>query len=247
MRGIETSSTATSGRAPGSTRSAATPSCGLGHHLHVELAVDQHAQARADDAVVVGDQDADHCRHPQRDGRPAARRRAHVELAADQPGALGHPDQPEAAAVAVLRAARSAGRSPLPSSRTRSSASPSLPLELQLDDGRARVARHVGERLLGDAVDRRLHDLRQRVGVAAGVEPHLDAGARREALELGLDRRHQPVVVERRRAQLAREVEQLVHRLVDEPLELGDLGRRARAGSPARAPPGAAGSRSAPG
>ena len=46
-----------------------------------------------------------------------------------------------------------------------------------------------------------------------------------EALELRLHGGHQPVVVQRRRAQLAGEVEQLVHRLVHEPLQLGHLGR----------------------
>ena len=73
------------------------------------------------------------------------------------------------------------------------------------------------------AVERGLHILGQLVGIALAVQPHLDAGARGEALELSLEGGHEAVVVERRGAQVAGEVEQLLHRLVDEPLQLGDL------------------------
>ena len=107
MRGIDTSSTATSGRCDWVDSSAADAVLGLGHHLHVVLAVDQHAQAGADDAVVVGDQDADHAGTLQRDRRAAAGCGAHVQLAAHQPRALGHADQPEAARAAPPSCARS--------------------------------------------------------------------------------------------------------------------------------------------
>ncbi len=59
MRGIDTSSTATSGRTRLSRLERRHAVVGLGHHLHVGLALDQHAQARPHDPVVVGDQDAD--------------------------------------------------------------------------------------------------------------------------------------------------------------------------------------------
>ena len=60
MRGIDTSSTATSGRCDCVDSSAATPSSASATTSMSDLAVDQHLQPRADDAVVVGDQDADH-------------------------------------------------------------------------------------------------------------------------------------------------------------------------------------------
>ena len=92
------------------------------------------------------------------------------------------------------------------------------------------MLRHVGECLLGHAVDRGLHHLGQLVGLALGVQPHLDPRARGEALELRLHRGQQPVVVERRGPQLAGEVEQLLHRLVHQLLELGHLRSALRRG-----------------
>ena len=51
--------TTTSGRVRRATASASSPSCGLAHHLHVVLDVEDHAEAGADHRLVVGDQDAD--------------------------------------------------------------------------------------------------------------------------------------------------------------------------------------------
>ena len=51
---------ATSGRSASAGSTASMPSSASADDLHVGLAVDQHRQAGAHDAVVVGDQDADH-------------------------------------------------------------------------------------------------------------------------------------------------------------------------------------------
>ena len=57
MRGIETSRTHRSGRWRERLLEGVDAVLGLGHDLHVGLAVDQQAQAATDDAVVVGDED----------------------------------------------------------------------------------------------------------------------------------------------------------------------------------------------
>ena len=70
----------------------------------------------------------------------------------------------------------------------------------------------------------------QLVGIAPRVEARPRCrSASPKPLHLGLDRRHQPVVVERRRAQLARQVEQLVHRLVPSRLSSATSGAARRA------------------
>ena len=167
MRGIDTSSTATFGRCAWVDSSAATPSVGLGHDLHVGLAVDQHPQARAHDAVVVGDQDADHaapsrvarsgasrsCRRRGRSARRARRRpagRARPCRCSPSPAPGPSPFEPRASA---------AGSKPAPSSRTRSS-SRSSSTSISTRHGRgAGVAADVRERLLEDPVDGGLHVL----------------------------------------------------------------------------------------
>jgi hypothetical protein len=100
-----------------------------------------------------------------------------------------------------------------------------VPGGLDVDGHRrgTRVTADVRQRLLEDAVERGLHVLGEHVGIALALEADLDAGAGREALQLGFDRGHQPVVVERARAELAGQVQELLHRLVHEQLQLGDL------------------------
>jgi hypothetical protein len=78
----------------------------------------------------------------------------------------------------------------------------------------ARLAAGVGQRLLRDPVDGGLAVAVQRAGVAASGHAGPHAGADPEELELGLDRRAQPVVVQGRGAQLSREAGELVHGLI---------------------------------
>ena len=68
------------------------------------LGVEDHAEAGADERLVVGDQDADaHARsrerEPARTAKPPPAAAAGVELAAEERDALAHPDQAVAAAV----------------------------------------------------------------------------------------------------------------------------------------------------
>ena len=86
-----------------------------------------------------------------------------------------------------------------------------------------RVLGDVGERLLGDPVDHQLLVVAQRRHVAAAAELGMDPGAFGEVADLLAQRRHQAVVVERAGAQLARQVEQLLHRLVGQQLGLAQL------------------------
>jgi hypothetical protein len=90
---------------------------------------------------------------------------------------------------------------------------------------RARVLGHVRQPLLHDAVDDDLLVLVERVQ-RARLERELGVDARAPA-ELGHERAQrggEPEVVERGRAQLAREPQQLLHRLRGDALRLGELG-----------------------
>ena len=96
------------------------------------------------------------------------------------------------------------------------------------------MAGDVRQRLLDDAVDDELLELAQQRPRAVGGEVRRDAPALAEQPHLRAQRGHQAVVVERRRAQLAGQAEQLLHRLVGEALGLlelvGELGRRVLGG-----------------
>ena len=117
---------------------------------------------------------------------------------------------------------------PRPSSATSSSTPPSSRrAQRHLDPAGAAVAGGVGERLLGDPVDDQLGVVAEVGEVALGAELGLDLTAR-ELLDLARDRRRQAEVVERGRAQLAGEREQLAHRLVGERFGLGELGLELR-------------------
>jgi hypothetical protein len=89
----------------------------------------------------------------------------------------------------------------------------------------------VGEALLRDAVDDELL-LVAELGqlTARRHEARPDAGALAEGGDLGGERGHEPVVVERGRAQLAREVQQLLHRLGGERLGVRELVDEVRRG-----------------
>ena len=85
----------------------------------------------------------------------------------------------------------------------------------------------VGEALLGDAVDDELLFVGERRQLALRRhEARADARALAEGGDLRGERGHEPVVVERRRAELAGEVQQLLHRLRRERLRVGELGEQ---------------------
>ena len=230
MRGIDTSSTATLGWCfwVGLERGHAV--LRLCHDLHVGLPVDQHAQAGAHDAVVVGDQHADH--EATLTSRPM-RSVTVVPL----PGAERMSSSPPARrARSTMPLRPSPAPPPLLAPRTTADGLEALTVvadaqlealvfDLHLHGHRCRagVPADVRERLLKDPVDRGLNVVGQSLRLALVGHADLDPGACREALELRLDRRHQAVVVERGRAQLAGQVQEFLHRLVHEPLQLGDL------------------------
>ena len=200
---------------------------GLGDDLHVGLALDQQLHAAADDAVVVGDQDP------------------HVapmvsSMVVPSPGAE----------KTLRRPPTSSARSRMPETPRR--VRPLLrrleaaavvadaqdgaadERELDVDGARARVLDDVGQALLRDAVDARAAPRRSRSARSPWRwKRRADAGALAEVGDLRGERRHEAVVVERGRAQLAREVQQLLHRLRGERLDLLELraqpGRRRRA------------------
>ena len=82
------------------------------------------------------------------------------------------------------------------------------------------MSRHVGQRLLGHAVDHELLIVPEPVGLALSLQACLDPVLLAEAAHLPLERGQQSVVVEGAGTELAGELEQLLHRLVHEPLEL---------------------------
>src|SRR5437773_7188556 len=97
---------------------------------------------------------------------------------------------------------------------------------------RVRVARDVGERLLDDAVDRRLDLLRQALREPLGGEPGRDLVPPAEGFEVRLERPREPVEVEPGRAQQLRQLAHLAEGLGDQAsrlarprAELAQLGR----------------------
>jgi len=99
------------------------------------------------------------------------------------------------------------------------------PDERQLDVRRARagVLGDVREALLRDAVDRQLLLGAQAPGRAAVAKRRADARLLGEVAHLRVERGDQPVVVEHRRAQPARESQELLHRLRGEPLRVAQF------------------------
>ena len=172
MRGIDTSSTATFGWCACVDSSAVDAVLGLGDDLHVGLAVDQHAQARADDAVVVRDQHAD------QDGTrwswairsvtvvppPGAERTSSSPPARRARSAMPLRPRP-APGPSLVASARQRGRVEAGAVVAHVQLEPLVAgLDVHRDGGGAGVAADVGERLLEDPVDRRLHVLGERVG-----------------------------------------------------------------------------------
>ena len=146
----------------------------------------------------------------------APRPRLDRQLAADQQRPLAHAGDPEPALGLVEgEAAAVVGDDQLDAAAVRSPQS-------HLDSAGPAVASGVGERLLGDPVDDQLGVVVEVGEVAVGRDRRLDLPVR-QLLDLSRDRRCQAEVVERGRAQLAGEREQLAHRLVGERLGLGQF------------------------
>jgi hypothetical protein len=147
---------------------------GLGHHLHVGLALDQHAEPRAHDAVVVRDQDADHVaaftssamRSVTVVPPPGAERTSSSPPARRARSAIPLSPEPRARAVTVRAARERRGVEARPV--VADAQLEALPVRLELDGhgGGAGVAADVRERLLEDPVDGRLHVLGESVRVA---------------------------------------------------------------------------------
>ena len=183
----------------------------------------------------------------ERHGRAAAGGGAHVELAADQAGALGHAAQPEpGAGPSPFDAARERGRVEAARRRRGRAARAARPRPRARRSTAVAPAwrADVRERLLGDPVDGGLHVLGQRrrgrPRVSRRTSTPVRAEKRLSCVSIAGTR---PWSSSADRPQLAGEVEQLVHRLVHEPLQLGHLVRALGRASPGRAPRAGAGSR----
>ena len=142
-------------------RGAAVP--GLADDLHVRLGLDQHPEAGAHQRLVVDEEDPDAHAATARSGRSTAR--------TSKPP----PSRGPASSVPPCSATRSRMPSrpwprpspsrpaPRPSSRTTSSTRVVAVAQHDVDARhRAGVLEHVGERLLGDAVERQVDRARQR-------------------------------------------------------------------------------------
>ena len=112
MRGIRTSIRTTSGRWRRASSTASPPSAASPTTSMSGCAVEQRAEPRAHERLVVGEQDADHAARPRRRERQrrlhapaAAGRRPGRQHAAERRGPLAHPAHPGARAVVGRRAA----------------------------------------------------------------------------------------------------------------------------------------------
>ena len=118
---------------------------GLGDDLDVVLEVEERAQALAHDRVVVGEQDADHARHLQPDGRAGAERRGRP--CSVPPSSVAR-SSIDVSPSRWPRTSGPAGSKPQPSSVTVSTSRRRR--SAHLDRVGAGVAQRVAERLLGD-------------------------------------------------------------------------------------------------
>ena len=169
---------------------------------------------------------------PAASGRPrcrAARAALTSSVAADEQRALAH-----AAHRRVARRAASASM-PRPSSRTRRTTAPFSAPQAQLGAAGARVAHDVDEALLGDAVDDELVLRAERGQVAVELRGDAQAAVLGEVGAERDERRAQPEVVERLRAQAAHELAHLLDARARRRLERAQLRRAAPPAPAARA------------
>src|SRR3954471_4053308 len=130
------------------------------------------------------------------DTRTASGGGSDSQLAADQPGALGHPGQADAARVgrvAGVEALAVVAHAQLHAVRWEDA-------QVEVDEGRVRVLRGVRKRLLHHPVDDGLLILCERFRGALVVEAGLDRSGLAEARDLPLESGDQSHVVQRRRA-----------------------------------------------
>src|SRR5438067_3296277 len=227
MRGIATSRIAMSGRRARTCSTAPTPSSASATTLMPSWrsrSIRRPARTIPWSSAIRMWSTRASLRDVEPDTGAAPRRGGDGQLATDQPRAFGHPAQADAAAVAVDRVRRVESMAVVADAQL--DAVRREDAQLEIDIGRARVLRRVRERLLDDPVDDRLLVLGDRLRCALPVQQRLDAGLLAEARELALDRGDQAEVIERRRPQLAGQAQELLHRLVDERLELCHLARQ---------------------
>ena len=187
MRGIETSMTHRSGFVCERLLEGVDAVLGLGHDLHVGLALDQQPQPAAHDAVVVGDQDPHVTPMVSSMVVPAPGAVKTSQVPADEQRALAHAAQAEAARPAADAAVDAPRRRLVEAAAVVAHAQQRAPDERQLhvDAARARVLGDVGEALLRDAVDHELLLVGQRRQLAVVVEAGLHPGALAEVAHLG--------------------------------------------------------------
>ena len=159
------------------------------------------------------------------DGRALAGCRLDFERGADQRGPLLHAEQAEARASRRRSARIEADAIVFDDEQDLVAAA----FEDDVDVRRPRVLGDVGQRLLRDAVQRRFRFRGQPiVEQARGVQLRRDADPLRPVLDIVRQRRPQPEIVERRRAQLPHQMVDVPVDLLRDGLERGD--QRARAG-----------------
>ena len=129
---------------------------------------DQPPEAVADDAVVVGEQDADHARgHLQLDGRSLARARSDRQRPAGLRDEVLEQRQAEVALGAARARARPASKPAAVVGRRRAASPPprGRATVARAPTSRSRVRLHVAQRLARHAVDQRVVRRRRRRGV----------------------------------------------------------------------------------
>ena len=183
--GIERSSTATSGRRRSRELQRLGAGRGLADHGEPGLSLQHVADAGSNDGVVVGDQHAD-------DGlahdRATPSTGTLTSTSAPPPSAPCARTLPPSAPMRSRMPARpmwprrsyastGPGGNPRPSSRTSKQDASAARREADLHGGRARVAGHVGQRLLQRAEQGQLRLARKSGGSAAGAENVAPDGA----------------------------------------------------------------------
>ena len=168
---------------------ASRPSHGLADHVEVGLGVEDHAEAGADQGLVVGDEDADaHAASLSfgivaRTRKPPPYRRAGLEVAATQRDALAH----ARAGPARRGPRRRRGAAARPFVGVRDVEFESVVGPAQQHDRPGAVAgvlQRVGERFLHDAVGGEVAAHRQRERLALEVQLDRQAGVARALDEL---------------------------------------------------------------
>ena len=187
----------------------------------VLLGLEQQTQPRADERVVVDDQDADHVSGTSATKVvPAPGRDSIASRPPSSADALPHPEQPDAAV-----AARRPGSNPTPSSSTTTDTASSLRVRTTLTLVGPRVLDDVRQRLLHDPVERGLDLGREPADAERGLRSRPTSRSARAKLSVSRSSAgDEAEVVERLRPELDRQPADVLER------------RRARARAPPRRP-----------